>query len=196
MRLFDLVMAGSRERLSSALLPLAAADPASLDRLHDIVEPSPASWWPLAPGWFVVAGVCFAGLLYYAVRAWRHWQQNAYRRAALVELKSLREAARTSPDVLAELPALLKRTAMVAYGRPAVASLYGDAWLAFLDESGRTNEFSAGVGMQLEGLAFVPGAPARLSASTASELLALAAKWITKHRTESRDVPAQTVRPC
>ena len=47
---------------------------------------------------------------------------------------------------LAELSALLKSIALVRYQRQDISSLRSNAWLEFLDESGKTNDFSSGIG--------------------------------------------------
>lgn len=102
-------------------------DPAaSLDRLVDIVEPTPAPWWPLAPGWWVllvVAAVASVGIAFVLVRRWR---RAAYRREASRLLDAM-------GDDLSQLPELLKRVALSAFPRRSVASLSGQAWLDFLN---------------------------------------------------------------
>mgnify|MGYP001824665194 FL=1 len=68
-------------------------DPASLDRLRDIAEPSPVSWWPLAPGWWCLLAVLAITVILLVLRFYRQWKADAYRRAALRELESLTTAA-------------------------------------------------------------------------------------------------------
>jgi hypothetical protein len=147
-------------------------DPASLDRLHDIVAAPPAPWWPPAPGWWLLAGL--AGL--WAVAAgWaliaRH-RRNAYRRMALAELQRLEAAG----DV-AGLATLLKRVALSAFSREAVASLSGEAWLAFLDRTGATDAFTHGPGRGVEAAAFTR------TATPDAGLFDAARRWIISHRT-------------
>ena len=105
-------------------------DPASLENLHDIVEPVSVSfWWPLAPGWWVLLSLVFVGLLIGGIRSIRTYQKNAYRRLALRELDSL-----PTPH---GLPILLKRVALAVYPREQVAGLSGDRWIAFLNHEVR-----------------------------------------------------------
>jgi len=104
-----------------------SVDAASLDALRDIVVPPPVPWWPLAPGWWVLlaATVLIAALLGH--RALRRWRANAYRRAALVQLRE----ARSPTDV----NTILKRTALAAFPRADVARLAGPAWSNWLCET-------------------------------------------------------------
>jgi hypothetical protein len=95
-------------------------DSTSLDRLHDLALPPEEPWWPLAPGWYVLIALALAAAGWLAFRAWKHWRSNAYRRAALKELKSL-----DTPAAIAEL---LRRTALAIAPRPVIAELIGPAW--------------------------------------------------------------------
>ena len=63
-------------------------DPGSLDNLRDIVELPAVSWWPLAPGWWIVIALVAVIAAVNGMRAWKQWKANAYRRAALEELRS------------------------------------------------------------------------------------------------------------
>lgn len=147
-------------------------DPTSLDRLADVVLPSPVAWWPPAPGWLVVGAVLVGLLLRAAMAAWERWRANVYRRDALAECRRLRAAADA-----ASLPALVKRTALAAFPRERVASLSGTPWLAFLDETGRTHAFGDGPGGALVTLAYDPRAGAADAA-----LFDVVEQWIREHR--------------
>lgn len=99
---------------------------ASLDRLHDIELPPEIAWWPLAPGWYVVAGFVFLVLLILGSRIWRRWRANAYRRVALHELALAKDAA--------SIAELLRRTALATAARPVIAGKIGVDWLDCLSE--------------------------------------------------------------
>ena len=43
-------------------------DPAGLDRLHDIIVPSPVPFWPPAPGWYLLAAFVAFLLVWLIVR--------------------------------------------------------------------------------------------------------------------------------
>lgn len=95
-------------------------DPTSLKRLNDIVSPPPVSWWPLAPGWYVVFGIVIVALIALLVWSYLHWRANAYRRVALTELDQAGNVAAIST--------LLRRTALVIAPRTVLAELTGPAW--------------------------------------------------------------------
>lgn len=152
-------------------------DPASLDRLHDLISPPAVSWWPPAPGWlWLGAFVLLLGLVF-VLRFFKHWQRNRYRREALAELAG----AGSNPGQMAEL---LKRTALSVYAREKVASLTGPSWLAFLDRSAGMKAFVQGPGNRLEGLAYDPRLWDKLDKEDLLELKNLAAEWIRKHNPE------------
>ena len=101
--------------------------PATLDRLHDFYQPPAPSWAPQTIGWYVVFALLFLLAVWIAWRVFARWRHNRYRREALRELE---QAA------LSGIPALLKRTALAAWPRKDVASLSGEPWLHFLEQTG------------------------------------------------------------
>lgn len=100
-------------------------DPGDLSRLHDIVVPSAAPWWPLATGWYVLFAIILVAMATAGWRWWRDWRDNACRRAALDALASASEIGQVS--------SILKRTALRAFSRREVAGLTGDAWCEWLE---------------------------------------------------------------
>ena len=147
-------------------------DPSALANLRDIVVPPPVPFWPPAPGWWVIGAGAprrTGDRLPARIQAWR---ANAYRREALRELSRL-------PDPAGLLP-LLKRAAMVAYGRDAVASLTGTAFLAFLDRTGATTAFTTGPTAHLAQRIYAPDT--RIPADAADRARTDARDWLRRHR--------------
>ncbi|CAN5498985.1 DUF4381 domain-containing protein [soil metagenome] len=137
------------------------SDPADLSNLRDIVVPPAVSFWPPAPGWWLVGAACLVATGVAIAAVVRHRRRNAYRREALRELESA--------DVR-DISAILKRAALAAFPREQVASLSGPAWLAFLDRTG---------GTRFEGTALA-SLPYGGSADR-DAVLAKARHWITHH---------------
>jgi hypothetical protein len=154
------------------------ADPGSLENLHDLVMPVPVPWWPPAPGWVIVSAVLVMVLGWWLVRAIQHWQSNSYRREALVLLGKIDGSE-------AELPILIKRVALSAYPRERVASLTGEQWLAFLDQTGHTDVFTTGAGRWLARLAYEPQLTASLSTTELNGLRTAVRDWILRHQPET-----------
>jgi len=143
-------------------------DAASLDNLRDIVELAPVSWWPLAAGWWVVIGLSVVAGSYFVFRTLRKWHANAYRRAAISELRE--------NDDVAIVADILKRTALCAYPRTKVASLSGEAWCRWLGETG-DQEVSDSVAECL-----TKGVFGAASSGKSEELAAFAEHWIINHQ--------------
>ncbi len=165
-------------------------DPASLDRLHDLIAPTPVPWWPPAPGWIWLLGLVVAMMAVALLRGLIVWQRNRYRREALAELarQQVRLARpEESADVVATLSVLLKRTALCAWPRREIASLHGPQWFAFLDRTGRTERFSGGCGDLLESVAYDPREVQRIDETEVRELTEVVAHWLRHHRVESED---------
>jgi Domain of unknown function (DUF4381) len=154
------------------------ADPGSLENLHDLVMPVPVPWWPPAPGWFIVSAVLVMVLGWWLIRAIQQWQSNSYRREALVLLGKIDGSG-------AELPILIKRVALSAYPRERVASLTGEQWLAFLDQTGHTDAFTTGAGRWLARVAYEPQLTASLSTSELNGLRTAVRDWILRHQPET-----------
>ena len=154
-----------------------APDPGSLP-LRDIHLPDAVSWWPPAPGWWLLLGLV-ALLVFVALRRWR---RGRGRRAAVCrarrELAAIRQAFKLRPDradLVKALSALLRRLAMSLYGRREAAALTGEGWLAFLDQKAGGHEFTRGAGRDLIEAPYRPDPEFDHAA-----LLQLVSGWIDK----------------
>jgi hypothetical protein len=162
-----------------------AEDP--LKELADIHLPDAVSFWPPAPGWWVLAAIVLSLLAYVAFLQFRRWQQAQRLKAALSELTRLQQQWQKTPDaeranklvqVLHSCNSVLKRVALVHYPAALVASLNGQAWLRFLDHSGNTKQFSSGAAQLLADGAYRRSANA--DANTVNTLFQLCQQWIAQ----------------
>lgn len=147
--------------------------PELLDLLHGIVVPAPPSWLPRTTGWGVLAAWSATLVLIGVVRWLVHRRRNRYRRDALAELEAI-VASDAAPSAAA-IAALVKRTALAAYPRARVASLYGDDWAAFLRRSANDDPL-VGAGVEL-----MARAAYRVDVD-GRELVDAARQWIRLHR--------------
>jgi Ca-activated chloride channel family protein len=106
----------------------------------------------------------------------RHRRANRYRREALAELKQI--VGMAPQQIGSQLSLLVRRTALAAFPREQVASLTGEAWLAFLDRSLDCTEFSAGPGRLLASAPYAPIGPGERQLVG---LVELTRRWIRRH---------------
>lgn len=106
--------------------------PDLLKQLKDVHSPAPISWWPLAPGWYIVAALVLA-LCVFIYWLWhkrqRLQQQKKHIKQQLQHLLQQHD--------LAAAMALLKQVAMTNTKKQSVTDLQGKAWLAFLQQQNR-----------------------------------------------------------
>jgi hypothetical protein len=129
---------------------MSGMDPQSLP-LRDIHLPSePISWWPLAPGWWILLGLfCLLILAIFLLRRWIIKQRKMPKRVALRGLEKLQRDYQQhhNPQTLIQgVSILLRRFFITEYSRTQVASLTGEAWLQFLDQQLGKPQFTQGEG--------------------------------------------------
>ncbi len=94
----------------------------------------------------------------------------------------------TPEQLLPQLPVLIKRAALSAYGRERVASPYGKAWLSFLDRTVGEALFDNASGQLLLCCAYVPPAElAHLDQGAVLNLFEAARLWLARHRLPPED---------
>ena len=111
------------------------SDAGNLSNLRDIVVPDPVPWWPPAPGLALLMVLVLGVVVLVAWRSYRRYQRNAYRRAGL----ALLPVANSAYDV----SVVLKRVALAAFPREEVASLHGEEWISFLNDTCPGQAFTA-----------------------------------------------------
>lgn len=158
--------------------------------LRDIVVPAPAALWPPAPFIWILLGAAGVGLAIFIWRGVARWRAGAYRREGLARLARIEKRFMTpgrETAALKELSVLLKRVALAAFPRKAVAALYGQDWLRFLDQTCQGCTFSTGPG-HLLAVAMSSDSDVSLpNTSEAKQLVSQARSWIKGHRREKTD---------
>ena len=110
-------------------------------------------------------------------------RRNRYRLAALEELQLLWSDYQNNADTekyVAKLAQLMRRTAITAYPKSNAATLFGEEWLQFLDQTAAGENFCRGAGKQLASLPYE-----NLSNKSTLELSPLhtcVATWVQTHR--------------
>lgn len=108
-----------------------------LDQLADIHLPDSVSWWPLAPGWWIL--ICLFVLVIVALVFWRKRKlKHRYRHHAVTLLQQAYAQYQTdqqSAVYLQQASELLRRAARTSYGSLFNPTIKGEAWLQWLDQS-------------------------------------------------------------
>jgi hypothetical protein len=145
--------------------------------LRDIHLPAPVSWWPPAPGWWIVVVLsvvlCVGAVWLYR---WRLAKRNSPLVIARDELEHVRaqwSGHRDAQRLVRDVSVWLRRVSITLYPRRDVASLTGEKWRQFLDEVAGTRVFGDDAGRMLA------EAPYRASADIDSDgLLRLCETWL------------------
>ena len=170
------------------------ASAVSLDRLHDIIVPAPAPWWPPAPGWYWVLGLMVVMLLAALITGLIRWQHNRYRREALAALARQEMALKTAEwrnPALLGLAEILKRTAVTAFPREHVATLTGPKWFEFLDHTASGSRFRDALGPMLENAVYDLRTACALDPQKLYSLVEAIRHWIQHHDPELEPLAAE-----
>lgn len=160
-----------------------------LAQLRDIHLPQSVSWWPPAPGWWLLALLLLVGLAIAARWLWLRYQRSAYRRTGAAELEQLFASWQNSADTsafLQQLNALLKRIALYSFPGADVASMNGTRWTDFLDRQwpgdpgNRADNCFSGGPLEFGPYAAKPGG-IDVAALHRSSL-----RWLREHRDQQR----------
>lgn len=150
--------------------------PQLLELMHGLVMPDPVPWSPETPGWWILFG-WLLGMLFIAGYSFvQQRRRNRYRRQALAVLSAIDREVDLHPAESAQrIAALLKRTALAAYPRQQVASLFGGEWAKFLVATTNHDRQVAEAADRLAAAAYRDDADGR-------ELIGPARRWIRLHR--------------
>jgi hypothetical protein len=149
-----------------------------LDELKDIHLPASVDWWPLAPGWWVLATLILMVLALVVLKRSRSRKHRQLTQAAIVSLNQLaQDKSLDNTEWLKALSSLLRQIVINFHGREAGAGLVGEDWLAYLDQQGGGQGFSQGVGQVIASQPYQ-----QASDYDREALLRLVHQWIKRQR--------------
>jgi hypothetical protein len=120
--------------------------------IRDLHLPEAISWWPLAPGWYVVIALLLVVFIYLVRLYLQYRSRGAARRHAVRELARLTADFEKHGNAVAfssDMSELLRRTMLAYAPRSEVAGLTGDAWLEWLDRDLDQPRFQGDTGRKL-----------------------------------------------
>jgi hypothetical protein len=147
--------------------PDASAGP----QLRDIHLPAEPSWWPPAPGWWILGALLALFVLFALYKLTQLRRRRRRKQRALAELNRCIVEGGSNPVALAAgLSQFLRRMAL---RESAAAAALSDArWLAWLDARTGGDEFANGVGRVLLDAPYRP-----VATYDAPALIALVRRW-------------------
>ena len=123
--------------------------PDLLHQLKDVQLPQPISWWPLAPGWYLVFAfviLCLVGL----ALLYRRKLARQRRRQRIIEQFDKLQAQGN----VAKAMAYIKQVAINVYPARELETLQGQAWVDFLQSTARSVTLSSHIQQQLGHVAY------------------------------------------
>ncbi len=153
-----------------------------LGQLRD-VHSLPVNWWPLAPGWWIVALIvlcfCAYAMLKYSKRSNRFkWISLAEDELASLE-SDFNNSKISAQIALSRLSVLMRRSAMAAKGRQAVARATDEQWINIIADVSDEQGFGRS---SAELLAQAPFKAQALSDEQVIELLYNCRAWLAGAR--------------
>ena len=144
-------------------------------QLKDVHLPPTPDFWPLAPMAYVVLIGAILILVVAGIWLRKKWRYSLAKRRALKEIALIKNQSTKEAKNIVILSILLRRVALAYFPREEVAGLSGDAWLRFLDKTGKTTQFSQGIGGIL-----ISAPYQKPEKREVNELITIIEKWINK----------------
>jgi len=148
-------------------------------QLQDIHLPGSASFWPPAPGWWLLLALLIFITIWAVIKLRKKARLKKQQNLILAQLDALEADLKKHPsnETIAEINTLLRQLAVNYYPRDEIASLTGAQWLQFLDSAGGTRAFSKGAGRILVD---APYQASDLTNLNLDEFVPLVRKWVRK----------------
>ena len=105
--------------------------------LRDIHLPEPISWWPIAPGWWllIITAFIIAAIIFLSIKIYRGKQLKRDIHAELDVIKKQFHETKNRSQLAKLLSILLRRASISFYPEKNIAGLTGENWLTFLDNT-------------------------------------------------------------
>lgn len=116
--------------------------------LRDIHLPDPVSWWPLAPGWWILIlliVILIAFSIIFIPKLIKKLKHQPASQLALTEFKKIQQqyqSQKNSQLLVQSLSVLLRRVCMTYHSRQSSAGLTGQAWINMLNNINPQHSFS------------------------------------------------------
>lgn len=146
--------------------------------LRDIHLPATPEMWPPAPGWWLLAVLIIAGAWLAYKTIGKQLRNRRHQKDVVALLDALPVDEILTPIGISRLSSLLKRLALVSFPERDVASLSGEKWLEFLDETGGEGEFQNGVGRVLSEGQYRPSTITNIDNKALAQLVR---RWLHKN---------------
>jgi hypothetical protein len=120
--------------------------------LKDIHLPEPVSWWPIAPGWWLLllATILIAAIVFVSIRIYRKRQLKRDITSELEAIKQQYKSSGSRYQLASSLSILLRRAAISFFPSQPVAGLTGEQWLDWLQQtSGKHKSQDTGFNSEL-----------------------------------------------
>ena len=149
-------------------------------QLRDIHLPGTPSIWPPAPGWWLAAVIVLGLSIWISMMLWRGLKIRRQRKYIFGLLEQLEHSSGDTgtAEYLAQLSRLLRQLALTYFPTQQTASLTGNDWLKFLDESGGNGQFYTGPGRVLADGPYVRNVPETVDVHV---LTTLVRDWVRKN---------------
>ena len=105
--------------------------------LRDIHLPEAISWWPIAPGWWLllISILLVTGIILIARKMYKNKQLKRDIHTELDIIKQQFQVTENRAQLAQSLSILLRRASISFYPSKNIAGLTGNDWLAYLDNT-------------------------------------------------------------
>ena len=160
--------------------------------LRDIHLPEPISWWPVAPGWWILAAsILLIFIVFFIIR--KIYLNRQLKRDINYELEKIKQQfqeTQNKSQLAKSLSILLRRASITYYPTNDIAGLTGNDWLLYLDatktNSSTDKKFQSDTGRILLNAPYLPG-DTKLDFD-ASVFIKLCESWLTSAHKKTKHV--------